>query len=124
MINQVSAVASPSQPLMPNSTPSAVATPLPPSNLKNTGYRWPRKAARPTAATVPSPRPQVWPNHRTSITGSQPLAASSSSVITAAALLPERSTLVAPGFLLPKVRGSSSLMTRLTMTAKLSEPTR
>jgi hypothetical protein len=34
-----------------------------------------------------------------STTGSQPLAASSSSVAMAAFLLPERSTLVAPGFL-------------------------
>jgi hypothetical protein len=73
---------------------------------------------------VPSPRPTAGPNQRTSITGSQPLAASSSSVITAAGLLPERSTLVAPGFLLPKVRGSLRPMARLTMTAKLSEPTR
>jgi hypothetical protein len=37
----------------------------------------------------------------TSITGSQPLAASSSKVTMAAALLPERSTLVAPGLPLP-----------------------
>ena len=35
-----------------------------------------------------------------------PSSASSSSVTMAAALLPERSTLVAPGLLLPKVRGS------------------
>ena len=37
----------------------------------------------------------------TATTGNQPLTASSNSVNTAAFLLPERSTLVAPGFLLP-----------------------
>ena len=50
---------------------------------------------------MPSPSPQAGPYQRTSTTGSQPFTASSNSVTTAAALLPERSTLVAPGFLLP-----------------------
>ena len=49
---------------------------------------------------------------------------SSSSVTTAAALLPERKTLVAPGFLLPNVRGSDKPMRRLTMTANDREPSR
>jgi hypothetical protein len=40
----------------------------------------------------------------------------------AASLLPERSTLVAPGFLLPKVRGSLRPKARLTMTANDSDP--
>ena len=75
-------------------------------------------------ATVPSPSPRASPYHRTSSTGTRPLQASSSRVTSAAGLLPERSTLVAPGFLLPKVRGSDSPMTRLTITAKASEPTR
>ena len=101
MISQVSATARPSQTLMPSSTPRAVATPLPPLKRKNTGYRWPRKAASATMATVPSPRPKRLPNHCTRATGSQPLAASSSRVTAAAALLPERSTLVAPGLPLP-----------------------
>jgi hypothetical protein len=61
---------------------------------------------------------------RTSSTGTNPFIASSSSVMMAAGLLPERSTLVAPGFLLPKVRGSDRPIARLTRTAKASEPTR
>ncbi len=40
-------------------------------------------------------------DYQTSTTGSQPLTASNSSVTMAAALEPERNTLVAPGFLLP-----------------------
>ena len=56
------------------------------------------KAAKPTSATVPQPSPHAGPNCSTSHTGSQPLKASSSSVSAAATLLPERSTLVAPGF--------------------------
>jgi hypothetical protein len=40
----------------------------------------------------------------------------------AATLLPDRNTLVAPGFLLPNVRGSFKPMTRLTITAKDRDP--
>ena len=40
-----------------SSTPAAVATPLPPWKRKNTGQRWPRKAAKPIRATVPSSQP-------------------------------------------------------------------
>ena len=58
-------------------------------------------AASPTAANVTSPSPCVTPQVLTAHMGSQPLMASSSSVTAAAALFPERSTLVAPGFLLP-----------------------
>ncbi|MNT43987.1 hypothetical protein D3C72_1804860 [compost metagenome] len=101
MISQVAPVASPSQGAMPTSTPAAVATPLPPWKLKNTGYRWPRKAARPASAATPSPSPHCAPNWRIRNTGSQPFAASSSKVASAAPLLPERSTLVAPGLPLP-----------------------
>ena len=50
---------------------------------------------------VPSSSPYGLPYQATRATGNQPLAASSNSVITAAGLLPERNTLVAPGFLLP-----------------------
>ena len=79
------------------STPAAVATPLPPFRPKNTGYRWPRKAASPAKAAVPSPSPQRGPNTSTSSTGTKPFKASSASVASAAGLLPERSTFVAPG---------------------------
>ena len=101
MISQVARDARPSQGLKAMITPAAVATPLPPLKLKNTGNKWPRKAARPTSATVPSPKPQASPHHFTATTGNQPLKASSSRVKMAAALLPERSTFVAPGLLLP-----------------------
>ena len=57
MMSQVASVAAPSSGSMPNSAPAAVATPLPPLNLKNTGQRWPRKAASATPAIVHSPRP-------------------------------------------------------------------
>ena len=97
MISQVASVARPSQGFMPNSTPAAVATPLPPWKRKKTGHRWPRNAASPTSATVPSPRPCAAPNCATSQTGTKPFSASNTSVRIAAVLLPERSTLVAPG---------------------------
>ena len=48
----------PASGLSASSTPAAVATPLPPLKRKNTGHRWPRNAASPTSATVPSPRPK------------------------------------------------------------------
>ena len=57
MITQVSSVAAPSQGFSASSTPAAVATPLPPLKPKNSGHRWPTKAASPTKATAVSPRP-------------------------------------------------------------------
>ena len=94
-------MASPSTGLTASTTPMAVATPLPPTKRKNTGYKCPKNAAKPTSATVPASRPYSAPQVCTANTGSQPLKASSNNVSTAASLLPERSTLVAPGFLLP-----------------------
>lgn len=99
--SQVSSTASPNQPLMPNSTPRAVATPLPPLNPKNTGNKWPTNAASAVRAKAHSPSPHSAPQVLTISTGTSPLAASSNSVSAAAALEPERSTLVAPGLPLP-----------------------
>src|ERR1700712_1229947 len=58
------------------------------------------------------------------MTATAPLSASSSSVRTAATLLPLRSTLVAPGLPEPYDRGSSRRIARDTITAKLSDPSR
>ena len=69
MISQVSSVARPSHGLSASSTPAAVATPLPPLKPKNTGHRWPTKAARPTQDTAVSPRPQRGPYTSASSTG-------------------------------------------------------
>ena len=44
--------------------------------------------------------------------------------LAAAVLLPERSTLVAPGLPLPNVRGSDKPIARLTMTANDNDPIR
>ena len=54
---QVVSVATPSQRLMANRMPSAVATPLPPAKPKNTGNKWPRKAASATPASAVEARP-------------------------------------------------------------------
>ena len=100
-MSQVASVARPSQGLIASSTPTAVATPLPPLKWKYSGQRWPRKAPKPASAahhsTASSPRPKRCAAQRAASTGTTPLSASSSSVATAAFLLPERSTLVAPG---------------------------
>lgn len=48
--SQIAINAKPSHQLKPNSTPTDVATPLPPLKPKNTGNRWPKKAAKPTKA--------------------------------------------------------------------------
>ena len=101
MMAKVTSVASANNGSNASSTPTAVATPLPPLKAKNTGYRWPKNAASPASACAPSLKSHAGPNHLTSITGSQPLAASSSSVTMAAGFEPERSTLVAPGLPLP-----------------------
>ncbi len=57
-------------------------------------------------------------------TATQPLSVSPASVRTAAALLPERRTLVAPGLPEPKERGSGNPIARVTTTANGIEPTR
>ena len=54
-----------------------------------------------TSATPPSSMPKRSPNWTASHTASQPLAQSPTSVAIAAFLLPERRTLVAPGFFEP-----------------------
>ena len=69
MIAKLASVAAPSIGLSAISTPAAVATPLPPWKRKNTGHRWPTKAASPTRAAVVSPRPNLGPNLSTSSTG-------------------------------------------------------
>src|SRR5471032_540467 len=104
MISQVAKVARPSQTLMPSNTPSAVATPLPPTKRKKIGHRWPRKTAIATSATAVSPTPRALSKCEARNTASQPLAPSPSKVMMAAPLLPLRSTLVAPGFFEPGAR--------------------
>ena len=99
--SQITSRPSPSQGFSANSTPAAVATPLPPMNRKNTGYRWPRKTASATSAIVVSVYPCAGASHCASTTASQPFRPSPPSVRIAAALRPERSTLVAPGFFEP-----------------------
>ena len=69
MMTQVASAAMPSQGFNAISTPAAVATPLPPWKRKNTGHRWPRKAARPTKAAAVSPRPKRGPYSRHTSTG-------------------------------------------------------
>jgi hypothetical protein len=59
-----------------------------------------------------------------SATAIQPFAPSPSSVRAAAVFLPLRKTLVAPGLREPNVRGSGSLIARLTITANGIEPIR
>ena len=77
--------------------PAPVATPLPPSKRWNTGKTWPRNTASAAAGTAHSAAPSPGPSCCASQTANQPLAPSPISVTSAAALLPVRSTLVAPG---------------------------
>ena len=79
MMSQVAAVATASQGWMATSTPSAVATPLPPLKPRKIGYRWPRKAATATAASGPGGMPGA--SLTASQTANQPLAASPLSLI-------------------------------------------
>src|SRR5690606_18735552 len=75
-------------------------------------------------ATTSTGRPNLRLMTWARITATAPLAASPSKVSTAAFLLPERSTLVAPGLPDPKLRGSCRPMRRLTTTANGIEPSR
>jgi len=118
--SQVSKHASPSQGLRPTSTPSAVATPLPPLKRRKMVNTWPRKAASPARAASVGLKPIRDAAH----TASQPFRQSPTSVKTAAPLLPLRSTLVAPGFPEPYLRGSSSPNSLLVTMAKGIEPSR
>jgi len=78
------------------------------------------KAAKPTNPSVKLSAPSSW----AAITGITPLIMSPSRAMAAAFLPPKRSTLVAPGLLEPRVRGSGSPMSLQTMMALESEPSR
>ena len=106
--------------LMPASTPSAVATPLPPLKRRKTLKTWPNSAHSPASAASPALNPSIAASH----TANQPFAQSPASVTIAAALLPLRSTLVAPGFPEPYLRGSSRPNSRLDRIANGTEPMR
>ena len=70
--------------------PHVMATPLPPLNLSQTGNRCPRKALPPAKTAMSGPsRPEIQK-------AAAPLPPSSNTVNAARALLPVRSTLVAP----------------------------
>lgn len=101
-------------------TPSVVATPLPPLNLRNIGNICPRTAAK---ATNPKPNP-VMPTNLATNTGNNPFKISPSKTKIAAFLPPERSTFVVPGFLEPIVLGSGKFSNLLTITALDMEPQR
>jgi len=116
--NQVIAVSRQASHDQPSSTPKPVAMPLPPLKPKNTGYRWPRKAAAPISASVSGPAP----SRRPARIGIVPLRRSPTRVIAAAFLPPTRSTLVAPGLPEPSLRGSGSPISRQTMMAEEIEP--
>src|ERR1700676_4083913 len=121
-MNQVAAVARPSAGLIASRTPAAVATPLPPLNLKKTGYRWPRKTAIAASATALSSRPWRGPRRATSHTASHPLNASPTRVRSALFLLPLLRALVPPGFFEPYERGSARPIAALTITANDTDP--
>src|SRR5690554_5517948 len=100
-MTQVATLATASQGWKASNTPRAVATPLPPLNFRNRGYRWPRKTATPASPITPAGSPHSRAAAVASQTANQPLAASPANVSAAAALLPVRNTLVAPGFFDP-----------------------
>lgn len=77
-----------------NNTPTAVATPLPPLNLRKIGNICPNKTASATSAVISSGCLKTWLDKKTT---SQPLIASPSKVNAAASLFPPLKTLVAPG---------------------------
>src|SRR5437764_1207361 len=101
-----------------SNTPSAVATPLPPRKPSHTGNMWPRMTA-PAAASIASP-PQMLPIN----TAATPFARSSSSVSAATALLPVRSTFVAPMLPDPIPRMSPSPATRVSTMPNGIDPSR
>src|SRR3990172_603101 len=78
-------------------TPRKVARPFPPRNLRKTGYKWPRNAARATPATRASDAPTIRPR----ATGAHPFSMSRARVRAAAPLQAARRTFVAPMFPLP-----------------------
>ena len=108
----------------PSTTPKAVATPLPPLKRRNTGHIWPRKTNSATTAITLLSNPQTGAKCCANTTATQPLPESPSNVNIAAALLPLRKTLVAPGFIEPKVRGSGNLKIQLATTANETDPSK
>ena len=85
--------------------PKPVATPLPPLKRKKIGNICPKQANKTIKDCSVSDKPMSLAIN----TGKIALSPSPSSVANAADLLPNRSTLVVPGFLEPVVRGSGSL---------------
>ena len=53
----VANTAKPNHKLSANKMPAAVATPLPPKNLKNIGNKWPKNTAMATPATAQGSKP-------------------------------------------------------------------
>ena len=100
-------------------TPRAVATLLPPLNLRKTGNAWPTAAAEPASAAASAPK-YAPPTHA----GRAPLAASANKVKMAALRLPLRATLVAPGLPEPYPRGSGKPIAREIKIANGAEPER
>ena len=100
---------SPTGQAMASRTPSVVATPLPPLKSSHTGATWPT-TTQPAAITAMS-GPKRW----AMTTATAPLPPSSSSVSAAAALLPVRSTLVAPMLPEPMRRRSPRRKRRATI---------
>ena len=99
--------------------PRNVATPLPPLKRSQMGKQWPKKAAPPARIAAVSP-----PKWRASRTAMAPLPESSSSVASAAPLLPVRSTLVAPMLPEPIWRRSPRPRARVMTRPKGTEPRR
>ncbi len=96
-ISQMTNSARPSCHDSANAMPAAVDTPLPPAKWWNTGYRWPTYTASAAPAVASEASPQLAPRRLATHTATKPLTPSPSRVSAAAALLPVRSTLVAPG---------------------------
>ena len=100
MTSQITASPRPSGQSSASTMPAPVATPLPPWKRWNTGKTCPRNTA--SAAGDPDVGgAEAGPSGCASQTANQPLTPSPISVRIAAALLPVRSTLVAPGLLEP-----------------------
>ena len=122
-INQTSNKAKATQGLIARITPKAVATPFPPLNEKNTGYKCPKNVAAPTKAIIVGSKS----NRLTINTGTKPFKLSPNNVI-AAAIFPDfppiLNTLVAPGFFEPRVLGSGNPITRQVIIAEEIEPIR
>ena len=100
-----------------STTPSPVATPLPPLKASQTGNICPITAPRPAHSSAPG-----GPRIRKIPTATAPFAASSSNVAAASPLRPVRSTLVAPIPPEPIARMSPSPASRVSSTPNGTEP--